>query len=486
MAKKNAGTAATPVPKVVQSLVDAAASDTVYADLYMLRARELLESVLPLAEYNRLKGVQREIDEAVKRSRAATMSQDWRNVEVQAQRVEELRHQAEEKAAVSALGAKVYDAYGVHLDPFSPGFESLPGFDRDLAACRDALVATLKALAGLDAPRAAFYESRRAFFAGLTLAAKRAAEKTETKQSSAAIEQLAMQAAQRGDMAELRRYAQELAARQAQEAKSEKKAETQTTTVAHSTYKCPVDLAVPFSDDVTQRARALGLTAARTEPLPQNAPLFNYMLGRLWQPNLAEMETEQEGVMRAEAVVDEVGLPSEISEHVKTLVGQFLRNPFVNSGGARYVMTFTAEIALIEDFPEDQPPPDNSELMAALGLNRRRGLARLEIDDALLEHGTTVVQERLGLDPQEFRLVCTPQDLYMRYGRDHGWGQQQQWTHFDGYQVLKNGALRALAGGDVRYGGLTDLVSLAITDQRDSVIVRFAVIRRARHVARWC
>ncbi|MEW6273485.1 MAG: hypothetical protein AB1689_29755 [Thermodesulfobacteriota bacterium] len=73
----------------------------------------------------------------------------------------------------------------------------------------------------------------------------------------------------------------------------------------------------------------------------------------------------------------------------------------------------------------------------------------------------------------------------MRFGRDRGFGQRQQWTHFDGYQVLRNGQLRALIGGDVRYGGLTDLLSIGLADQRQSVIVRFAVIRRARHVARW-
>ena len=140
---------------------------------------------------------------------------------------------------------------------------------------------------------------------------------------------------------------------------------------------------------------------------------------------------------------------------------------------------------LLEDFPEEQDPPATGELLSALGLKVRRGLARQEIEDALLEHGATILQERLLLDPKEFRLVCIPQDLYMRFGLDHNWGQQQQWTHFDGYQVLKSGQLRALAGGNVRYGGLTDLISLGIADQRDSVIARFAVIRRARQVARW-
>jgi hypothetical protein len=485
MAKKQATDESAPIAKVVQLLVDTAGSDTVYGDVYQRRARELLGSVLTQAQHNALKNVQREIDEAVKQSKVATMSQDWRRVEALAGRVDELRRSAQEKAAVSALGAKVYDAYGVSVDPFSPGFDFLPGFDQDLAERRTALADALKKLATMDASLGAFYQSRQAFFAGLVLASKAPAAATAAVQSSAEIEQLAVQAAQKGDMSQLRRYAQELAARQAKEtASAGVKADTKADTVGRTTYQCPVDLAAPLSDDVAQRAQALGLAVARTEPLPQNAPLLDYVTTHIWQPNLAEVETEKEGTMRAEAVVDEVGFPPEISEHVKVLVGQFLRNPFINSGGARYLPLFNVEAVLIEDFPEDQEAA-TSELLSALGLKRRRGLARLEIDDALLEHGAVVLQERLRLDPQEFRLVCVPQDLYMRVGRDRGWGQQQQWTHFDGYQVLRSGQLRALAGGDVRYGGLTDLVSLGIADQRDSVIARFAVIRRARQVARW-
>ena len=146
---------------------------------------------------------------------------------------------------------------------------------------------------------------------------------------------------------------------------------------------------------------------------------------------------------------------------------------------------FSGATGVLETFGEDAEPPTGGGLLRALGLSRRRGLARVEVDDALLAHGNEIVERQLGLDPREFRLVCIPQDLYARFGRDHAWGQRQQWTHFDGYQVLRNGQLRALAGGDVRYGGLNDLVSIELTDQRDSVIVRFAVIRRARHVARW-
>jgi hypothetical protein len=475
------------IPEVVQLLADVGASDTVYADVYLRRARDLLGSVLPVAQYRALKDVQRDIDEAVKQSKAATMLQDWQRVEALAAQVEHLRQSAQDKAALGALGEKVYDAASVSIDPFSPGFESLPGHGEDLGEVRDALVDKLKALAGVDAPLATFYESRRAFFAGFALLSKGSAAPTTSASGGAGLEQLAAQAAQQGDMAQLRRYARELLARQAQEsASATAKPDTAAAApVDRAAYRCPVDLAAPFADEVVERARALGLAAARTEPLPQVAPLYDYVIARVWQPDLSGGETEQEGTMRLEAAVDQIGFPPDVSGPAKVLVGQFVRNPFINSGGARYLPLLSAEVVLIEDFPEDQEPPATGELLSALGLKRRRGLARLEIEDALQERGATILEQRLRLDPIEFRLVCVPQELYMRFGRDHGWGQQEQWTHFDGYQVLKNGRLRALVGGDVRHGGLIDLVSIAITDQRDRVVARFAVIRRARQVARW-
>lgn len=486
MAKEETGDTRARVPTVVRLLVDVSGVDTVYADVYLGRARELLASLLPVTQYNALKGVQRSIDEAVKQSKTAAMARDWQRVQTLAAQVEGLRRDAQEKEALRELASSVYEPYGVSIDPFSPGFESLPGVDQDPAQLRDVLVDNLKALGGADSPRASFYESRRAFFAGLGLLSKRAEAKATAGTDERELERLAAQAAQQGDMARLRQYAQELSARQGKEAEGAGAKPEQPAAAANRTaYQCPVNLAQPFSDDVTQRARAIGLAVARTEPLKQAAPLFDYVLTHIWHPDFSGSESEQEGTMRTEAVVDEAGLPKEVSEPVKILVGQFLRNPFANSGGARYLPLFAVEEVLIEDFPEDQEPPATGELLSALGLPHRRGLARLEIDDALRENGAAILEKQLLLDPIEFRLVCVPQDLYSRFGRDRSWGQQQQWTHFDGYQVLKNGSLRALVGGDVRHGGLNDLVSIAVTDQRECVVARFAVIRRARQVARW-
>src|SRR4029450_11521074 len=96
-----------------------------------------------------------------------------------------------------------------------------------------------------------------------------------------------------------------------------------------------------------------------------------------------------------------------------------------------------------------------------------------------------IVAERLGLDPTEFRLVCIPYDLYTRVGRAQGWGHWPHWTHFYGYKVPDGNRLGAVGGGDGRFGGVTDLVSLSRRDARYSVYARFAVVRRARMVARW-
>jgi hypothetical protein len=125
-----------------------------------------------------------------------------------------------------------------------------------------------------------------------------------------------------------------------------------------------------------------------------------------------------------------------------------------------------------------------TDLLQALALPRRRGPARATIENALLLHGPGVIKERLGLDPREFRLVCIPPDLYLRVGRERGWGQRPEWTHFDGYRVLESGRLLALVGGNSRYGGLVDLCGISPMDERENVVARFAVLRRARLGAR--
>lgn len=488
MAKKAA--AATPVGDVARLLVDVADADTVYRDVYLRRARSLLGEHLPVAEYRALQGMQRQIDAAVAQSRSAAALRDWPRVQELAGRADDLRRTAEQKAALLTVAEQVYDAPSVAIDPLSPGMQSFAKKELDVADVRDRAVANLARLTAVDVSHAAFYETRRAFLSGLVITHRKAAAdaKRPTARAVADIERLAAEAAERGDVAALRGYAQEILTHQAMAKdapRGESAPEAPESAAARPSESCPVDLGATFPADLAARGRALGFAVAHTEPLPQAAPLFDYVAAHMRQPSIPEPESEHEGAMKIEALVDDGAWPPGVAEHVKVLIGQFVRNVFINSGGARYRPAFAAESVLIEDFPEEEEPPAESALLTALGLDRRRALARTEIESALLEHGATILEERLGLDPSEFRLVCIPQEVYSRFGRDRGWGAQAQWTHFDGYQVIKGGQLRALVGGDARYGGLNDLVSIAPSDQRDSVIARFAVIRRARHVGRW-
>jgi hypothetical protein len=194
---------------------------------------------------------------------------------------------------------------------------------------------------------------------------------------------------------------------------------------------------------------------------------------------------EREGVLRARAHAETL-LPAELpGEEARVLASQFLQQVFVNSGGARYLPLLGPDTALVEDFPENQSADAPSELLAALGLGKRSGRSRAEIERVLMLRGGAIIEKDLGLDPLAFRLVCIPYDLYTRFGRERGLGKWPHWTHFDGYQVMEGNRLRALAGGDGRFGGLYDLVSISPSDARDGVYARFAVVRRARMTLRW-
>ena len=252
-----------------------------------------------------------------------------------------------------------------------------------------------------------------------------------------------------------------------------------------SRYECPVDLTAPFPPQAVERSRELGLVEARTAPMAELAKVREAIYAHVDQPVPSNPDMEREGVLRARAQA-ELKLPSELdSEDARVLAGQFIQQIFVNSGGTRYLPSLVAETALLEDYPENESADAPSKLLAALGLAKRSSLARTEIESALMRFGAEILGNRLGLDPVEFRLVCIPYDLYTRLGRERGFGKWSHWTHFDGYQFMGGNRLRALVGGDGRFGGLYDLVSISPSDARDGVYARFAVLRRARMTLRW-
>ncbi|HSF22788.1 MAG TPA: hypothetical protein VLE20_01075, partial [Blastocatellia bacterium] len=186
--------------------------------------------------------------------------------------------------------------------------------------------------------------------------------------------------------------------------------------------------------------------------------------------------------LKSKEQVAGLNYPSGIGDNVKDAMEFFLLNPFITSGGTRYQVCLVIEDLLIEDFTEPEPKGEmpRTRLLSALGLESRWGLTRIDIENALLQHGPRILEEELSLDPEAFRLVAIPPDIYTHLAPERGWGQKQMWTHFDGYCVREDGKLQALAGGDQRFGGTHDVVFFNRAYTNEKILARFAVVQRNR------
>ena len=466
--------------KAVNLLLEVAKLDTVYRDLHLRRARELLSSTLDEASYRAIGSTKTEIEDLTCRSRTAVLHRDWAQAAELSGKIDGMRQRLTKIGKLADIGKEVYDADMVVFDPFSPGKHLGPNAQAAQPTQRTQVIDALTALAKLDAGANTFYEKRRSYFSGLEVKSATVSQK-DLKADRSKAEQLALEAAERGDAAALQRLASQL-----RDWKESKASTTGASApVMLSRYECPIDLAVPFSSQVVDRARELGLVEARTAPFPELTTVREVIYTHVDQPVPSNPDMEREGVLRARAMAENE-LPSELdNEEPRVLAGQFIQQIFLNSGGVRYLPPLATETVLLEDFAENESADAPSKLLTALGLAKRKGLSRAEIESALMHSGSETLKNVLGLDPLEFRLVCIPWDLYVRFGRDRGFAKWPHWTHFDGYQVMGGNRLRALAGGDGRFGGESDLVSISPSDARESVYARFAVVRRARMTLRW-
>jgi hypothetical protein len=483
-AKPNQATA--PDVQLIRHLITAAAVDTAYRDLYLRRAAERLEATLSRAQYEQLKEQPATLEYLLQEMRKAVARQDWTKVQELTGRASGVRTLLEGKQAEFELAERVYGAPEVAIDPFSSAFDVLLGkTGQAKAGVRDELVQALSALEKGDRDWSPVYAGRRSYFAGLSISAGQPKEGRATKDDVGQLEQRAVEAAERGNVDELQRIAQEmLKARPATEATGPA-AEREAAAAPLLVY--PPELGEPFPRDAAERGRALGLAQVEAKyQIPGLPRLVQETFGRYsWHPSFPTSARVKDGQMHLRPLLAQEKIAPDLVEPLLETTSMFLLHPFVNSGGVRYFPLFPdREFVLLEEFPEDAVPAEPSELLTALGLTRRAGLSRDEIETRLWERGAVVLGERLGLDPAKFRLVCIPYDLYARIGRDRGWGKQPRWTHVDGYQLLKGGRLRALVAGDARFGGLFDLCSISLEDEREGVLARFAVIHRERLLVR--
>ena len=469
--------------QLIHHLIKAAEADTGYRDLYLRRAAERLEPSLSRLEYDRVKDQGVALDQLVQETRQAVSRQNWSRVQELSTRISTLRRGVEEKQAELKLAEAVYGAPEVVVNPFSSGFDALLGRSGQAnLVLRDEVVAALSALERADRDLSSFYAARRGHFAKITITATQPTESAGTKDDEdvGRLQQRAAEAAEKGNIEELQRIAQAmLKARPA--TKSAGPVEQKAAAERRIAY--PPELAECFPPEVIERARRLGLAHVETKlgfpSLPQLAQENFDRYG--WHPSFPPAEVAREGELHLRPLLEQAKLPRAIVEPLLEASSLFALHPFVNSSGIRYFPLFPdTEAALLEDFPEEAVPAEPSELLTALGLPRRSGLSRGEVEYRLGQQGATLLKERLGLDPTKFRLVCIPYDVYARVGQERQWGRQPRWTHVDGYQLLKGGRMRALVAGDVRFGGLFDLCSISQIDARENVLARFAVVHRER------
>ncbi len=462
------------VSDCIASLVEMARIDTLYGDIYLWRARELLREKMPLSAYRGMLRMEAELSNLPNRIHNAMMQGKWAEVADFSGQMQSMKQSTESNQAMLALAKTVYEWDTIPIDPFSPGMQAIAGTSvKDLPAVRDRGLLHLATLLKIDSGRQEFYAVRRKALQALELASGSAAAEGE-RPSVSGLRQEAMEALEQGNFAKLHELASTLSGpvttgpAAASSAAAERGGEA---------MQEKLDFAFP--EKVLDRARKLGLAAVKVEARYRE---YTCLAPYIWHPTFAELEGEQSRALR----LSSLPIPADTPQALRSRVEMFVLHPFVNSAGVRFLPPLVDEDALVEDFPE--PAADSampgSGLLEALGLERRNCLTRMQIEETLAERGCDIVRDELGLDPVAFRLVCVPPDLHLRIGMDRGWGTEEIWTHFDGYMLSGEGKMHALAGGDVRFGGIYDMVGISRNYEADRIIARFAVVQRRRMARR--
>jgi hypothetical protein len=451
--------------KAVEDLHALVHVDTLFGDVYLARARELLGPHLGEADHRALARAQAEADLLPDRIRGAMGVPDWKAVQELSARLATIRRRLHDSQEIRAVAEKVYDFDEVLLDPFSTGLRALAGVPASgLPALRETGLRRLDQLRAVDPGRAGLYAARERALRAVVVDTG-VESVVETGASAAALQEQAMEALARGDL----RAVQEISARLQRGEGAAAATVGEEPRREGSFFR---DLTHVFPDATLAKARAVGLAPVHMRPVQlELVELFR----NAWRPREPVGESAGGGTVRISA-----SLPSEVPEALRDHLEMYLDRPFVNSGGGRYLPPLGDEDVLVEDFDERPPggTPANLPLLSLLGLDRRTGLSRARVDRALLANGHRAV-EAAGLDPFAFRLVCAPPDVYVRVGSERGWGTQPQWTHLDGH-MLQNRKWLALAGGDTRFGGVYDLVGLDRENDLDNLTLRFAVVQRRR------
>lgn len=457
----------------VSQLLDISKLDTLYRDLYFQRARELIEPSLSYSTYAHIKEGIASLGWVEKQLRASIERRDWAKSRELTERIRGIQGTASVSGERLRLGEALYDgAADIPIDPFSPGLHVfVGGSTQKLQSWQDRAIEILALLKRTDASKKDFYARRGSDFQALSIEATTdLPEEKKATATPAQLQQEALDALESGNLSHLDSVVEKLMKKSTARQAKQESADIRLAEVA----ELGDDLLYSFSDATLAAASRLGLAAVRTQSRRHMAYLIPYG----WQPQFLKEETK----LKSKDQVARLTYPSGTADQVKDAIEFFLLNPFITSSGTRYHVCLVIEDLMIEDFPEPEPKErtPGTELLSALGLESRWGLTRIDIENALLQHGPRILKEELALDPEAFRLVAIPPDIYTHLASERGWGRKQIWTHFDGYRVREGGKLHALAGGDERFGGTHNVVCFNPAYTNEKILTRFAVVQRRR------
>jgi len=458
--------------QIIANLIALAHLDTLYRDLYHGWARNRLQADMTDDSYRTLKHELVTLANLPNQIRNAMASSAWGKVGDLSKQYRFLSHLVEKKQRVHEFAQEIYDNRDVPIDPFSPGMSTIPGVAvHELAVLKTEARRFLNELCVIDAQWGDFYRQRLKAFDGLQV--DRETQSSPVHPSTSQLENDAFEALDGGKFDALERLAEALVENTNGHVSASDDVNQTTSEDNRQNYTCD------FAPEVVKQAQVFGLERCR---VPDRHREFEPYCHFAWHPTFAQMHGEHSSVLQ----IPDLPLPAGTPDAMVSRIQLFATHPMINSGGVRFLPSMVAEDVLVETFeePSEDMPLPKSRLLEALGLLQRNQLSRLQIETALLTRGNTFLQDELGLDPVEFKLVCIPPDLHLRLGLERNWGQQKIWTHFDGYMVMMDGSLRALAGGDVRYGGIYDLLGIARNYDSNRIIVRFAIVQR-RRMALW-
>lgn len=454
---------------IIKKVLDLSEIDTAYRDLYVQHVKDLLApDILSAEEYQEIIKDRERLSRLPGRINASMERGDWKSVKEYSRRMMDLHTWVEKKQDLYEIGKAVFDDNTIHVSPFSPGLYHVAGIKLDdLPAVRRKTIKKITDIISSDTSLKDLYTSRQKYYSSINLdlsgEASFSADETE-------LSEQAKQALEHGDIARLEEISEKIMEMHNAGADGENRGDT-FQTGAGSTES---GRSFEFSPETLSKAEELGLARKQVDKSPEYASLYRNAL----HPDYSNGRNIEWEKIREKNPWFKEGIP----EGLKTRTEIYARHILINSCGTRHLPDFVKEDILVEDFPEtcDNLGGQESSLMKLLGLETRQGLSRLKIEKALSASAHKIIRDELGLDPLQFKLVCIPSDIYLRLGDSMEWGKQKLWTHFDGYEVLRNGRFNALVGGDARFGGIYDLVSIGREYESSNVITRFAVVMRER------